>query len=139
MTNFVKRVISGLLFGAGLAFSLYGCAASAAATFSIGIHDTFPEIVAIALCLPGFFLVSILGFWFRKIAGGIMMALSVIFFLGMLMQGIHDNETLSSDLAPLFRVCVPVFLLGAFALSTGLAGWPEVIQRGRQQPKERLS
>lgn len=135
MTSIAKRVISGLLFGAGLAFSLYGCFASAAAVFSIGANDTLPEIVAIAVCLPGFFLASILVFWFRKIAGGMMVVLSVIFFIGMLLQAIHEHEVLSSNLIPLLRVCTPVFLLGTFAVLTELAGWPEVVQRGGELPK----
>jgi hypothetical protein len=139
MNDTAKRIISALIFGAGLLFSLYGCAVSAGAIFSIGANDSFAEIVAIVVCLPGFFAATILAFWFRKIAGIAMMTLSSIFLTGMLLQRNYEltalhlsHENLPTFLAAILRPCVPVFLLGAFALISGLAGWQEVIQRKRE-------
>ena len=142
MNDTAKRIISALVFGAGLLFSLYGCAASTSAIFSIGANDSFAEIVAIVVCLPGFFAATILAFWFRKIAGIAMMTLSPIFLIGMLLQRNYEltalhlpHENLSTFLAAILRPCVPVFLLGTFALITGLAGWQEVIHK-KHEPVE---
>jgi len=142
MNDTAKRIISALIFGAALLFSLYGCAASARGIFSLGANDSFAEIVAIVVCLPGFFATTVVAFWFRKIAGIAMMALSLIFLIGMLLQRNYEltvlhfpQENLSTFLAAILRPCGAVFLLGAFALITRALGWQEVIQR-KHEPVE---
>ena len=79
MRGSLKRIVSALVFGAGLAFSLVGCAMAAGASFTIGANDTAGEVAAIVICFPGLFLVSVLAFWKRRIAGIGMLAIPLVF------------------------------------------------------------
>jgi len=108
----------------------------------LGANDSLGETVAVLTCLPGLFIASVLAFWKRKIAGATMLALPVIFVLGMLDERRYTftisqvpQEVLLAYLWEILRPCLPVLLLGAFAFLTGMSGWPEVIGN-RPKPGE---
>jgi len=142
MRDSSKRIVSALIFAAGLSFSFVGCAASARGFFTLGANDSVGEVVAILICFPGFFAASILAFWKRRVAGTVMLALPLIFIAGMLDERRYilnvrhfPQESLFTDLWHTILPCLPVIFLGVFAFLTGVAGWQEVISR-RAAPRE---
>jgi hypothetical protein len=137
-----KRILSAVVFAAGFAFSLVGCAASARGVFALGFNDSAGEIAAILTCFPGFFAASILAFWKRRIAGLAMLAFPLIFVAGMLDERRYmlnvrhfPQEGIPTLLQEMLLPCLPVLILGAFAFLTGVAGWAEVIGR-KLEPSE---
>jgi hypothetical protein len=143
MKNSVKRIVSALVLGIGLTYSLIGCAVFPRAVFVIGANDSAASIVALLTCFPGFFFASVLAFWKRRIAGVVMMILPVIWLWGLLDERSYmlnvrhfPQEGFFIYLWEILQPCLPVLALGAFALFTGIAGWPEVVGKGSQSSEE---
>ena len=134
----MRRMDSAVIFGLGMVYGLVGCAASLKAFFCLGANDTMTEVVALILCFPGMLIAAVLGFWRRRVAGIVYLVLPEIFLFGMVRQYLYMTQVRHFDQGPFLRyllqlcvLCVPLWLVGGFALWTALRGWPEVFARNK--------
>jgi hypothetical protein len=106
-----------------------------AGVFSIGINDSASEVIALSICIPGFFIATVLALWKRRIAGIILLALVVCFFYGMQAERTYmetvrhfpPDQTYGAFFLDSVRVVWMYLALGLFAVTT--KSWPEVIKR----------
>lgn len=129
----MRRIVSAIVFGLGLVYGLVGCAVLPGMAFCIGSNDTKAEVVAIMVCLPGMFWAAILSFWRRRMAGIVFLSLSAIWLYGMFSEYLYmrkdpcaDPGQAMSELQGGIVQCLPLWLLGGFALWTAWRGWPEI-------------
>ena len=137
MSDRSKRAISAAVFGLGILGGLWGCVASAASAFTIGANDSTPEILAIIFALATPLPVCIVALWKRLVPGMWLIFAGCFFPYGMLaqraymikVQHFYDQETVLETLRFSLPCTFVLVALGAFAVTTHLLKWPEVLQR----------
>jgi len=136
--NGLKRAISFAVFGLGILGGLWGCIASAGEVFTIGLNDSYQEILAITFGLMTPFPACILALWKRFAAGLWLVFAGCYFTYGMLAERTYmiqqrhfpDQPTIQQTINGSLPISFTLVGIGLFAVSTDLLKWPRLLGRG---------
>jgi hypothetical protein len=134
-SNGMKRAIGFAVFGLGILGGLWGCVASAGGVFTIGLNDSYQEILAITIGLMTPLPVCILALWKRLFAGLWLIFAGCFFTYGMVAQRTYmiverhfpDQPTVEQVIKSSLPVSLVLVALGLFAVITDRLKWPKLL------------
>jgi hypothetical protein len=126
-----------------IALQCVGCVAAAPAIFSLGSHDTGPELLAIVIFILVLLPTYVLAFWRRKIASYLLFVAAAIITFGFVYQfAVYPDQLTGSSpssyglltLFLLWLIGAPLGL-GIFLLRTSRKRWPEALPNKDEVPQ----
>jgi hypothetical protein len=127
MMNSKQQSISRLIFSVGIVWGVMSSLIALWGSFTLGVNDTLPEVLAIIFYILSFVPAGILAFWKRRLASIWLISLGLFCMFGFNYQMWMQHEiTCRHILAVLFIGIIPALCLGLFGLITDNHHWPKL-------------